>query len=92
MKKALYVVGLAATSVASAAFAHGDISCNVPKAEWKKHSELQSKLESEGWKVRKVKTENGCYEVYGLDDKGRRAEAFFDPKTFEKVGEAKRKD
>ena len=51
---------------------------------------LQKKLEADGWKkVRQVKTENGCYEVYGFNEKNERAEVFFNPKTFEKVGEAK---
>ncbi len=35
--------------------------------------------------MRQVKTYNGCYEVYGLDDKGAQVEAFFHPKTFERV-------
>ena len=39
--------------------------------------------------MRQIKNFNGCYEVYGFDEKGQRAEAFFDPKTFEKVGQVK---
>ncbi len=70
---------------AGLAHAHGDVKCTTPKAEWRGQMELQAKLVSEGWKVRKVKVENGCYEVYGFDAKGERAEAFFDPKTFERV-------
>lgn len=84
--------GVAALSGTSTAFAHGDISCDVPKAEWKKQIELQRKLESEGWKVRQVKTDNGCYEVYGFDDKRKRVEVYFNPKTFEKVGEVKQEE
>jgi hypothetical protein len=51
--------------------------------------ELHRKLTGEGWKVRQVKVDNGCYEVYGFDDKGNRVEIYFNPKTFEKVGEVK---
>lgn len=68
-----------------AAQAHGDVKCSTPKAEWRGQMELQSKLVNEGWRVRKVKVENGCYEVYGFDPKGQKAEAFFDPKSFERV-------
>ena len=39
-----------------------------------------------GWQIANVKTEDGCYEVYGKDDKGKRVEIFFDPATFEAVG------
>lgn len=70
----------------SAAFAHGNVSCPaVPKEEKKPQMELQKKLEGEGWKVRQVKNFNGCYEVYGFDGQGKKAEAFFNPKTFERV-------
>ena len=77
---------LAGAGIASA---HGPTTCEaVPQAEWKPQMELQSKLKTEGWKVRQVKTHNNCYEVYGIDDKGERVEAFFHPKTFERVAEA----
>ena len=76
---------------ASAQFVdHDKIKCDpVPKEEMKPQLELQRKLTGEGWKVRQVKTFNGCYEVYGFDEKGERTEAFFHPKTFEKVGVVK---
>jgi hypothetical protein len=70
---------------AGSALAHGDVRCTTPKAEWQPQMALQTKLVGEGWKVRKVQVENGCYEVYGFDAKGARVEAFFDPKTFERV-------
>ena len=81
---------LLALTATTAALAHGDFKCDVPKAEWRKKSELQAKLVADGWKkVRQVKVDNGCYEVYGLDEKNARAEVYFNPKTFEKVGAVK---
>jgi hypothetical protein len=76
---------------ASAQFVdHDAVKCvAVPKEEMRPQMELQRKLTSEGWKVRQIKNFNGCYEVYGFDEKGQRTEAFFDPKTFEKVGQVK---
>jgi len=81
------ITTLALISVAcGAAFAHGNVSCPVvPKEEKRPQMELQRKLEAEGWKVRQVKNYNNCYEVYGFDEKGEKAEAFFHPKTFERV-------
>lgn len=88
MKKAsLLCLTLLCIAAAGTVQAHGDVRCDVPKAEWKTQKELQSKLIAEGWKVRKVKVENGCYEVYGFDEKGKRVENFFNPKTFDKVSE-----
>lgn len=82
--KALAPLLLAVT--ASAAFAHGNVSCPaMPKEEKQPQMALQKKLEGEGWKVRKVQNYNGCYEVYGFDGSGKKAEAFFNPKTFERV-------
>ena len=79
-------ITLALSVAASSAFAHGNISCPaVPKEEKKPQMELQKKLEAEGWKVRQVKNYNGCYEVYGIDAQGKKAEVFFNPKTFERV-------
>lgn len=71
---------------AAAAQAHGNVECPVvPKEDKKPQMDLQRKLEGEGWKVRQVKNYNNCYEVYGFDHKGRKAEAFFHPKTFDRV-------
>jgi hypothetical protein len=82
---------LLAAGVASAQIVdHDKVKCGpVPKEEMRPQMELQRKLTSEGWKVRQVKNFNGCYEVYGFDEKGQRTEAFFNPKTFEKVGQVK---
>jgi hypothetical protein len=33
--------------------------------------------------VRRIKVDAQCYEVYGVDAKGQRAEAYFNPKTLE---------
>lgn len=80
------VSALLLLSTAGAAFAHGNVSCPaVPKEEKKPQMALQRKLEAEGWKVRKVQNYNNCYEVYGFDDKGQKAEAFFHAKTLERV-------
>jgi len=59
--------------------------CNVPMKEWQPREALQSKLEAEGWKVKRIKIDDGCYEAYAIDAQGRRVEAYFDPKTFEPV-------
>ena len=59
--------------------------CDAPVTEWQPREALQQKLESEGWKVTRIKTEGGCYEVYAIDDKGKKVETYFNPKTFEPV-------
>lgn len=82
------LLAVLATGLAGVAMAHGNVTCNkYPKSEWKPHTELQEKLTKEGWVVRRMETTATCYEVYAKDPQGKRIEAFFDPKTFERVEE-----
>ncbi|RZL03682.1 MAG: PepSY domain-containing protein [Rubrivivax sp.] len=85
------LVGMAliVLSAAGSVFAHGDFKCEVPVKEWKPQDDLEDKLKSEGWEIRKIKIDNGCYEVYGFDRRRQRKEVYFNPKTFEVVGEIK---
>ena len=42
-------------------------------------------LSEKGWKIRRIKEDGGCYEVYALNDKGERVEAYFHPLTLAPV-------
>ncbi|MDM7947788.1 MAG: PepSY domain-containing protein [Oceanibaculum nanhaiense] len=59
--------------------------CNVPKGEWQAAQQLQAKLEAQGWKIQRLKTDDGCYEVRATDSTGKRIEAYFSPKTLEMI-------
>jgi hypothetical protein len=83
MKQTLIAAILFGLLGSSAVLASDDEYCNVPVADWQPREALQKKLEDDGWKVRRIKSDDGCYEVYAIDDKGRRIEAAYDPKTFE---------
>jgi hypothetical protein len=87
MKRTL--VTLAALAVlacgASVRAQHAERCEPIPKAEWKPQAELERKLTARGWKVSRIKIENGCYEVYGRDEKNNKVETFFHPKTLEVV-------
>ena len=75
-----------ALAFTAGAQAHGSVKCEpVAKADMQPHAALQKDLTDKGWRVRRVKNYNGCYEVYGFDDKGAKVEAFFDPKTLDRV-------
>jgi len=77
---AALAAGLAFSLSAGAAVASD--KCKTPEAEWQPQKALQQKLESEGWKITKIKVDDGCYEVYGTDAAGKRMETYFDPKSF----------
>ena len=38
---------------------------------------------ADGWQVRRIKEDGGCYEAYGTTPEGDRVEAYFDPVTLE---------
>ncbi|MBE0529567.1 MAG: PepSY domain-containing protein [Rhodospirillales bacterium] len=84
MTRTLIATALAFATLGSGAAVAAD-RCTVPMAEWQPREALQKKLQTAGWKVNRIKTDDGCYETYAIDDKGRRVEAYFDPKTFEMV-------
>lgn len=52
---------------------------------WQPQEKLTAMLKEKGWEVRNVKIDGGCYEVYAIDDKGERVEAYFHPVTLEPV-------
>ena len=56
-----------------------------PKEGWQPQAKLEQVLKDKGWTVRRVKVDGGCWEVYGLDEKGRRVEAYFHPVTLAPV-------
>ncbi len=73
-------------SASGAALAQHAEKCEaIAKEEWKPQAELERKLTDQGWKISRVKITNGCYEVYGRDEKNNRVETFFHPKTFDVV-------
>lgn len=77
----------AAIGLISTGAAFANESCSVPEDQWQPEQALRQKLESEGWKINRIKIDRGCYEVYGFDGQGQRAETYFDPNSFEIVKE-----
>lgn len=67
---------------ASTAGATGLATCDSgPRESWQPQEKLEKMLVERGWKIRRVKEDGGCYEVYAFDEKGERVEAYFHPKT-----------
>ena len=88
MKYAAFVSLIVAMAMlpVGGALATGKMTCESgDKSTWKSKDALREKITADGWKVRRVKVDGGCYEVYGKDPEGRRVEAYFDPLTLEKL-------
>lgn len=82
---ALLAAAMAATPL-HGANATGLATCDSgPQEGWQPKEKLAAALKEKGWQVRNVKVDGGCYEVYAIDDKGERVEAYFHPVTLEPV-------
>ena len=87
MKTFVLATAFAATTLAAAsAGATGLATCDSgPKESWQPQAKLEKMLTDRGWKINRVKEDGGCWEVYALDEKGQRVEAYFHPKTLEYI-------
>jgi hypothetical protein len=66
--------------------ATGFATCDSgPRDAWQPQEKLNSALKEKGWQVRRIKEDGGCYEVYALNEKGERVEAYFHPRTLTPV-------
>ena len=81
MKKTLTTLGFLAVFPAGVALAHDD--CFVPMANWQPRDAVARLAEENGWTVRRIKIDDGCYEIDGLDAGGRRIEVTVHPSTLQ---------
>ena len=51
------------------------------KNEWISEADAKTQIEAQGYKIRKFKVDGNCYEIYGTNKEGKRAEVYFDTKT-----------
>lgn len=76
-----------AFAAAAPAFAASGCS-TAPASKWQPKATLKSQLSAEGLKVRQIKTEGGCYEVYATDKSGKRQNMAFNAETLKKLDSA----
>ena len=75
---------LVATLTAGTAMA----AANCPKYEksqWMSEADAKSKIEAQGYKIDKFKVDGNCYEIYGTNKEGKKAEVYFDAKNLDIV-------
>ncbi|MES0882973.1 PepSY domain-containing protein [Roseibium sp. SCP14] len=62
------------------ASATGLFECEATeKSAWLSETEVTAKLTAEGWDVRRMKEDGGCWEVYGTTPEGQRVEVYVHP-------------
>lgn len=78
--------GLAALMATTPVLATGLATCDSGSPDsWQPQSVLEKQLTDKGWTVRRIKVDGGCYEVYALDENGKKVEAYFHPQTLDRV-------
>lgn len=86
MKRIVLFVVAAGLLAAVSAHATGLATCDSgPRETWQAQEKLEQILKERGWQIRRVKIDGGCYEVYAINEKGERVEAYFHPKTLAPV-------
>lgn len=87
MKIKIAIASIAAGLLLSGSvFATGLATCDSgPKASWQPQEKLEKMLVGKGWRINRIKEDGGCYEVYAIDEKSQRVEAYFHPNTLAPV-------
>ena len=85
MEKALAILFVfAILGTAGPARADED-DCTVPMAEWQPREAVQRLAEEQGMTVRRIKIDDGCYQINGRDSSGREIEIKLDPATLQVI-------
>ena len=82
MKTIILFAALALTTGVAAASAN---CLKYPKSEWMSEADAKAKIEAQGYKIRKFKVDGNCYEIYGTNKQGKKAEIYYDAKTLDVV-------
>lgn len=77
MKNKLITAFITTCLISGVALADND--CTDPVADWQPKEHLRELMVESGWEVKRIKVDDGCYEIKGRDRKGNRVEAKFSP-------------
>lgn len=74
-------VGSILLAMAGVSPAMADDDCHVPMDKWQPREAVQKMAETQGWKVGRIKIDDGCYQIKGVDKTGKAFKAKIDPAT-----------
>jgi len=60
-----------------------DDDCDVPVQHWQSRDAVRRMAAAQGWQVHRLKIDDGCYEIRGIDAEGRAFKARIDPQTLD---------
>lgn len=83
MKKTLTILGFLAVLPPGMALAEDD--CFVPMVDWQPREAVARMAQENNWAVRRIKIDDGCYEIDGTDAEGRSIEVTVHPATLQVI-------
>lgn len=76
----LKLIATVAVIAATPALAFASPSCTKEaKSKWMTEDAMKAKIDTLGYKVKTFQVTGNCYEIYGTDKDGKRAEVYFNP-------------
>ena len=61
--------------------ASADDDCDAPVERWQSREAVRQMAAQQGWQIQRLKIDDGCYEVRGIDAQGKAFKAKIDPET-----------
>lgn len=81
--RASFSTVLSAALLLAATAATADQDCFVPMSQWQPRDAVAAFAAQQGWTVRRIKIDDGCYEVKGTDANNTPIEVKLDPSTLQ---------
>ena len=81
MRKTVLAVAVLLSPLGAGLALADEDDCRTTMSEWQPREAVVATAEGFGWQVRRVKVDDGCYEVSGRDADGNDVEATLDPGT-----------
>ena len=81
MRKTVLAIAVLLSPLGAGMALADEDDCGTTMSEWQPREAVVATAEGFGWQVRRVKVDDGCYEVKGRDADGNEVEAKLDPGT-----------
>ena len=79
MKRTVLIAAILSSALASPAALAREDDCKVPMAQWQPREAVEQMAKAQGWTVRRLKVDDGCYQIRGIDADGREIAVKIDP-------------
>jgi hypothetical protein len=77
----ILILTIVSAGLVTGTAALADDHCDRPMRDWRPREAVEAKARELDIEVRRIRTDDGCYKIYGLDADGRSVEIKIDPVT-----------